>query len=112
MNISRKKDAKEVKIGAMTVWEYPAIDKRIHGSVVILNGRYPKKGRVVNEKVTELGFVLKGSGKIMIEEEEINFREDDQILIKPKQKYYWDAKATLFMPCTPAWYPKQHKQTL
>lgn len=94
----------------MTAYEYPTMNKTIHGAVIELNGRYPEKGRMVNEKVYELGFIIKGSGKIVIEGEEINFGEGDQILVKPGQKYYWDAKTTIFMPATPAWYPKQHKQ--
>jgi len=111
MNITHKKQAKEIRISkTATAYEYPVMDNAIHGAVIEINGRYPEKGRVVNEKVTELGFVLEGSGKIIIEDEEINFKKDDQILIKPGQKYYWDAKATLFMPCSPAWYPSQHKQ--
>lgn len=93
----------------MTAHEYPVIDNAIHGAIIELNGRYPEKGRIVNEKVYELGYVIRGSGKLVIEDEEINFEEGDQILVKPKQKYYWDAKAVLFMPATPAWYPKQHK---
>jgi hypothetical protein len=111
MNISHKNQAKIIKGGkTMLAYEYPTMDKTIHGAVIELNGRYPKKGRVVNEKVYELGFVIKGFGRIVIEDEEINFEKYDQILIKPGQRYYWNGKATLFMPCAPAWYPEQHKQ--
>jgi mannose-6-phosphate isomerase-like protein (cupin superfamily) len=111
MNIAQRKQAKIIKLSkTATAYEYPIMDNAIHGAVIEINGRYPEKGRVINEKVTELGFVIEGSGKIVIEDKEINFKKDDQILIKPKQRYYWDAKATLFMPCAPAWYPEQHKQ--
>ena len=111
MNIARKKQAKVKKISkTLTVYEYPIMNNAMHGAIIKLNGRYPEKGRVVNEKVVELGFVIEGSGKIIIEDEEISFRKYDQILIKPKQRFYWNAKATLFVPCSPAWYPEQHKQ--
>lgn len=111
MTITQKNQAKIIKISkTATAYEYPIMDNAIHGAVIEINGRYPEKGRVVNEKVTELGFVIEGSGKIVIENKEINFEKYDQILIKPKQKYYWFAKATLFMACSPAWYPSQHKQ--
>jgi mannose-6-phosphate isomerase-like protein (cupin superfamily) len=111
MNISRKTEAKRIKNGkTMIAYEYPVMNKTIHGAIIELNGRYPEKGRVVNKEVYELGFVIKGSGKIVIEDKEINFQKDDQLLIEPGQRYYWDAKATLFMPCSPNWYPKQHKQ--
>jgi mannose-6-phosphate isomerase-like protein (cupin superfamily) len=111
MIIAHKNQAKRLKISkTMTAYEYPVMDTAIHGAIIEINGRYPEKGRVVNEKVTELGFILEGSGKIVIEDKEINFKKDDQILIKPKQRYYWNGKATLFMPCAPTWYPEQHKQ--
>jgi mannose-6-phosphate isomerase-like protein (cupin superfamily) len=111
MNIAHKKQAKEIIISkTATAYEYPVMNNAIHGAIIEINGRYPEEERVVNEKVTELGFVIKGSGKIVIEDKEINFKKDDQIIIKPKQRYYWKAKAKLFMPCAPAWYPDQHKQ--
>ena len=111
MNIARKNDTKEIKVSkSMTAFEYPVLDSKLHGAMVKLNGRYPEKGRVVNEKCTEIGFVIRGQGKIIIENKEIEFNEGDQILIKPNERYYWEAKATLFMPCAPAWYPEQHKE--
>lgn len=111
MRIARKQSAKEITIGkTMTAYEYPTIDKALHGAVVKLAGRYPEQGRVVNEKCTEVGYVIAGSGKIVIEGEEISFNEGDQILIKPGEKYYWEAKATMFMPCAPAWYAEQHNE--
>ncbi len=111
MHIARKEEAKKIHVSeTMTAHEYPLIDSSIHGAVVELNGRYPLKGRVVNEKCNEMGFVIKGSGKLVIEGEEIEFKEGDQLLIKPGERYYWIAKATMFMPCSPAWYPEQHKE--
>ena len=41
--------------------------------------------------------------------ETISFKKGDAILIDKKEKYYWDAYCTVVMPCTPAWYPEQHK---
>lgn len=111
MHIARKEEIKKIKVcKTMTAYEYPLIDSSIHGAVVELNGRYPQEGRVVNEKCSEIGFVIKGSGKLVIEDNEVEFKEGDQLLIKPGEKYYWEAKATMFMPCAPAWYPEQHNK--
>jgi mannose-6-phosphate isomerase-like protein (cupin superfamily) len=111
MRIARKQSVKEIKIGkTMTAYEYPTIDEALNGAVVELTGRYPEQGRAVNEKCTEVGYVIEGSGKIVIEGEEISFNEGDQILIKPYEKYYWEANATMFIPCAPAWYAEQHKK--
>lgn len=110
MNVARKKQATRIVRETMTAYEYPLMDKTLHGAVIELNGRYPEKGRVVNEECTEIGFVIKGAGKLVIEGEEIVFGEGDQLLIRPGQRYYWDASATMFMPCAPAWRPEQHKE--
>lgn len=90
--------------------EYPLGDKDINGAVIELNGRYPDKGRVVNLKCKELAYVVKGSGKLIVEGKEVELNEGDLALIEPGEKYFWDGNMTMFMPCTPAWYPEQHKE--
>lgn len=93
-----------------TAIEYSLDDKDINGAVVELNGRYPDKGRVVNLKCKEMAYIIKGSGKVIAEGQEIKFKEEDLILIEPGEKYHWEGSFTMFVSCAPAWYPKQHKE--
>lgn len=95
---------------ACTAIEYPLGDKDINGAVIELNGRYPDKGRTVNLKCKELAYIIKGSGKVAIQAEELKFGEGDLIFIDKGEKYYWEGNAIMFVPCTPAWYPEQHKE--
>src|SRR3989344_2992798 len=98
MSIARKEQVKEIIVGeTMKAYEYPVLDEALHGAVVKLSGRYPLQGRVINEKCTEIGYVIEGSGKLIIEGKEIDFNEGDQLLIKPGERYYWEAQATMFM---------------
>ena len=90
------------------VFEYPMGDKDINGAVVELTGRYPDKGRVVNQKCKELGYIIKGSGKIVIDDQEVLLLEGDLVLIEPGEKFFWDGDLVMFVPCTPAWYSEQH----
>ncbi|MEK7513472.1 MAG: cupin domain-containing protein [Patescibacteria group bacterium] len=90
--------------------EYPLGDKDINGAVIKLNGRYPDKGRVVNIICKEMAFVMKGSGKLVIEGKEVAFSEGDLILIDKNEKYYWQGNFEIFAPCVPAWYPEQHQE--
>lgn len=90
--------------------EYPLEDKEISAAVIILKGRYPDKGRVVNMKVRELAYVVKGSGKLVVENKEAKLKTGDIVLIEPKEKFYWEGNMTMFMPCTPPFYPEQHKE--
>src|SRR3989344_7378963 len=89
--------------------DYPDGDKDIWGAVIRLNGRYPLKGYTVNEKCKELVYFLKGSGKLVLENKIISVKKGDQLVIEPGEKFYWEGKMEMFMPCAPAWYPEQHK---
>ena len=111
MKVVYKNQAKEFKNSDVcTAIEYPMEDKDINGAVIELTGRYPDKGRAVNLKCKELAYVIKGAGRAVVEDEEIKLQEGDLILIEPGEKFFWEGNMTMFMPCTPAWYPEQHKE--
>jgi len=111
MKITRKEETKKFKNSEVyTAIEYPMDDKDINGAVIGLNGRYPDKGRTMNEKCKEMAYVINGSGRVVVEGKEIQLSEGDLILIEPGEKFFWEGNMTLFMPCTPAWSLKQHKQ--
>lgn len=111
MKVVYKKQTKKFKnSNVCTAIEYPLGDEDINGAVIELNGRYPDKCRVVNLKCKELAYVIKGSGRIIVEDKEIKLKQGDMVLIEPGERYYWDGTMTMFMPCTPAWYPGQHKE--
>lgn len=90
--------------------EYPLGDKDINGSVIELSGREPDQGRIVNLLCKELAYIITGSGKITINDKEINLEAGDLILIEPGEKFFWEGKMTMFMPCAPAWYTDQYKK--
>jgi len=84
-------------------------DKDIDACIVKLKGRYPDEGESFNLKCKEMVYIMKGSGKIFLESKESSFTKGDLILIQPGEKYYWRGSMTMFISCTPAWYPEQHK---
>lgn len=90
--------------------EYPLGDKDINGAVIELTGRYPDKGRAVNLKCKELVYVIRGSGRVNIENKSFDLKKGSVILIAAGEKYFWEGKMTMFMPCTPAWHPEQHQE--
>jgi mannose-6-phosphate isomerase-like protein (cupin superfamily) len=113
MKVLRKDQVERHKNSEVCVaTEYPLGDEDINGAVIELTGRYPDKGRVVNEKCKELVYVIEGSGKLVVEGKEIELNKGDMVLIEPKERYYFDGNLTMFVPCTPAWYPEQHKEIL
>lgn len=107
-----KKDQAEVhkNSNACVAIEYPLGDKDINGAVIELNGRYPDKGRTVNLECKELAYIIKGSGRLVVESKEIELNEGDLVLIEAGEKYYWEGSFTMFVSCTPAWYLEQHRE--
>lgn len=107
----RKDQAREHKNSNVCLAiEYPLGDEDINGAVIKLSGRYPDEGRVVNEECKELAYVISGSGVLVIEGKKVELSEGDMVLIEPGERYYWDGSMTMFVPCTPAWSPEQHKE--
>lgn len=93
-----------------TAQEYPLNDPDINAVVIELSGRYPDSGRTINEKCKELVYVIRGSGILVCEGTRVDLSEGDVVLINPGERFYWEGDMDLFMPCTPAWYPEQHKE--
>ncbi len=90
--------------------EYSFGDKDIDLGLATITGRYPEVGYCVNIVSKELIYVLEGNGELCFEDETINFKAGDAILIENNKKYYWNTEyCKVSMSCTPAWDPNQHK---
>lgn len=110
MEIAKKKQRKEFKNSdCCTAFEYPMEDRDINGAVIKLSGRYPGKEWAVNEICKEMGYVVSGSGRVVVENVEHSVGEGDLVLINPGEKFYWQGNMKIFMPCAPAWTPEQYK---
>ena len=93
------------------VYEYAFNDPDINGAVAVINGRYPEAGWVINEVCKELVYVISGEGSLEANSEKQDLRAGDSVLILPGERYCFVGKElAIFMPCTPAWYPEQHKE--
>ena len=110
MKLVKFEESQEFRNGEKcTVVEYPLDDKDINFSTGVISGRYPDEGYCVNEECKELIYVMEGNGTLNKKDEKIEFSRGDIVLIDKGEVYYWDAHCTIAMPCTPAWYPEQHK---
>ena len=111
MKFVTKKQSKEFKNSETCIAvEYPLNDKDINIAVVKLKSdRYPSTGWAVNEKCKEISYITKGRVELVTESESVELQEGDVVLIDINEKYYWLGDCEMVMPCTPAWYPEQHK---
>lgn len=110
MRIVKQKQAHRVDASPTTsVEEYRMPDSHISGATTIISGRYPEKGYATNTLCHELVLVLSGNGIIGVKGKKATPIElGNCIMLKPKEKYYWDGHLALFIVCTPRWTAKQH----
>ena len=94
------------------VFEYPMKNSEMNIGVAEIMGRYPDEGYAINHKCSEMGYVLKGSGKLVTETAEVNLSAGDVVYIPFGEKYYWEGNMTLVVPATPAWYFEQHEMDI
>lgn len=91
-------------------YEYPVKDPDINAAIVEVNGRYPDAGYAINQKCKEVAYIIKGQGKLVIKNKSpLQLNTQDVVFILPGEAYYWEGNLTMFIPCTPAWYPEQHQ---
>lgn len=90
-------------------YEYNIEDADINYCIVDIDGRFPTEKWAINRKCKEMAHVLSGSGILVIEGTTYKLKPDDVVLIDVNEKYYWEGKMRLGIPCSPAWYPEQHE---
>lgn len=87
---------------------YEFNDNEVSVSRSEINGIYPENAWCMNRELKEIVYVIEGSGKLVKENEVIEFNENDTIVIEKGEQYYWDAHCKLVAVCIPKWYEEQH----
>lgn len=103
------KDAELFQGPTNKTYEYHIKDKDINYCIVDIDGRFPRENFAVNHKCKEMAHILSGSGILVVDGITYNLKQDDVVLIDVEEKYYWEGKMRIGIPCTPAWYPEQHE---
>jgi mannose-6-phosphate isomerase-like protein (cupin superfamily) len=94
------------------VYEYPMQNSEINIGVAEITHRYPDEGYAINHKCSEIGYIQKGSGKLVTETREVSLSVGDVVYIPHGKKYYWEGNMRVVLAATPAWYPQQHETNL
>lgn len=86
-------------------------DKDLDIARIQIIGRYPKEGFAVNDVCKEIGYVVNGTGSVVVKDQPAQqLQTGDAVMIAPGEPYYWEGEELeLIMPCAPAFYPEQHR---
>ncbi len=94
-------------------YEFPFHDKDLNIAVITINGRYPEKGYLVNEVCKEVAYVLSGTGVIGKRNSTQQLAKGDAVFIDAGETFFWEGdRLEMLMPCSPAFYPEQHKEVM
>lgn len=111
-HVSHKFAVKHVNSPYCTVYEYPMQNKEMSIGVAEITHRYPYEGYAINHACSEMGYILKGSGKLVTPTQEVNLAAGDVVYIPRGEKFYWEGNMTVVLPTTPAWSLQQHETLL
>lgn len=90
------------------VYEYNDANKDLGMAVSELNGRVPDEGKIKNNVVHEVYYVLSGAAKVFMNDNVFGISEGDVLYINAGQEYYVEAdNLKLVIPTSPAFYPEQ-----
>lgn len=109
MEIVNFENSKKFEHKTATIFEYNTKDKDINFCFCNINGRYPIKGYAINKHCKELAFVISGNGTINVNQKNYNLNQNDVVLINKGEKFFWQGKLTLALPCSPAWNTSQYE---
>lgn len=105
----KKEQAEIVDLGTKIIRKYTASDKQLEVNHMILKGRTPEKAEtfLCETKVHFMAYVIKGSGKIFLEEEIFEVGEGDCVDVPPGTKFAAEGDFEYITAENPAWYPEQ-----
>lgn len=111
MVIKKAKTTVEQFVGGK-IWDYPMPDEPVGISYQEHHGRVPKKGWGVNTVCWEAYYIIEGSAKVWIDDDEYTVASGDVVILKPNQRSFLVTKKLRLLTITqPNWYPEQYKET-
>ena len=110
MNLVRKESRERHANGACTVYEYPHNDSQAGVAYAEIRGRYPDKGRALNEMSKEFVLVVKGKGSVSVEGKSLELKEGDSALIMQGERYFFDGSFDAFLCNSPPWSKAQYRE--
>lgn len=90
--------------------EYNLKTKTFNGAHIEVAGRYPRDGEAMNEVCEEICYITSGFGVLIQGSRRMDFVAGDTIYLDKGESYAWEGSFGMYVVCSPAFYPEQHKE--
>jgi mannose-6-phosphate isomerase-like protein (cupin superfamily) len=108
--VTRKSEAKKLEEHSVSVFsEYQLPFNNFAVGVSEIKARYPQTGFDIDSEINQAWYVIKGSGKLGLAEQEVTVNEGDLIAVPRATKFFIDGQLTLVVVSNPPWSEKQHQ---
>lgn len=110
MGVVRFGSSHKEREGASSFYDYRSSLPKLSTGVSLINGRYPKDGSAVDQKVDATYYVESGTGWIYLNGMARNLSKWDLVTV-PKGTNFWirGTNLRLVVSSSPTWYPGQHQ---
>lgn len=107
-----KKESKLVNLGTKKIYKFILPTKLYGIAKMVVHGRHPENPqKVVMEKdCSFVMYVVKGSGKYFINEEEFNVKADDVVYVPSGSTFACEGDFEYITVDVPAYYPEQSEE--
>lgn len=102
-------DSKEVKTPEGTIWKY-FLNKDVGVSYQTLKMRSPRAGQHLNKETNEIYFILEGTAKFVIGDDEYDVSEKDVVAVEAGIAHYIETEDLTYLTITqPDWNVEQYE---
>jgi len=111
MKVSKSEIQQRQSSPSTTVFTYPSDLKELDVARIKVKGRNPyKEGTFfIEHKCHVLCYIIKGSGKVIINGEEFKVKAEDTITIPAGEKYFIEGNLDYIAACSPAYFKEQNE---
>ena len=101
--------SKELTTREGTIWKY-LVNKEVGISYQTLTTSSPESGRHLNREVHEIYFIIQGTAKVTVGDDEYEVRERDIVVVEPMAAHSIKTEGLTFMTFTrPDWFFDQYE---
>jgi mannose-6-phosphate isomerase-like protein (cupin superfamily) len=102
-------NSKEINTPEGTIWKY-FLNKEVGVSYQVLKMRSPQAGQHLNKETNEIYFIIKGTAKFVLGNEEYDVNEKDVVVVEANIPHYIETNDLTYVTITrPDWQVEQYE---
>lgn len=103
-------DTNKIDLGTKIIYKYPTPTKELDFSMMLIKGRHPETGFLLEHDCQFFIYVTKGQGKVVTDSDTIEVTVGDIVFVPKETKFAMEGDFEYLTAGTPAFYPEQAEE--